>query len=151
MKPPALVTGRPQRSGCPAMVEMHRDAMLDYFSKDPIFRKYAHKDLTFSMWYAYSENYLLPLSLRQTGVRPVDEDPRQNEQRQVGQVEKPLHHFLTKGLVSRGLAASSKKRFWSSAVTASFLTERIISTSAPVSASSRALPNSAFPALPSPR
>jgi len=35
---------------------------LAYFSKDPIFRKYAHKDLTFSMWYAYSENYLLPLS-----------------------------------------------------------------------------------------
>ena len=35
---------------------------LAYFSKDPIFRKYAQKDLTFSMWYAFSENYLLPLS-----------------------------------------------------------------------------------------
>ena len=35
---------------------------LEYFSQDPIFRKYHHKDLTFSMWYAFAENYLLPLS-----------------------------------------------------------------------------------------
>jgi 1,4-alpha-glucan branching enzyme len=35
---------------------------LEYFGKDPIFRKYYQKGLTFSMWYAYSENYLLPLS-----------------------------------------------------------------------------------------
>ncbi|HOW84426.1 MAG TPA: 1,4-alpha-glucan branching protein GlgB [Candidatus Aminicenantes bacterium] len=36
--------------------------MLGYFSKDPLFRKYGHKDLTFSMWYAYTENFVLPLS-----------------------------------------------------------------------------------------
>ncbi|MFN3479676.1 MAG: 1,4-alpha-glucan branching protein GlgB [Thermodesulfovibrionales bacterium] len=35
---------------------------LDYFSKDPIFRKYHHDQLTFSIWYAFSENFLLPLS-----------------------------------------------------------------------------------------
>jgi len=35
---------------------------LEYFRRDPIFRKYNQKGLTFSMWYAYSENYLLPLS-----------------------------------------------------------------------------------------
>ena len=35
---------------------------LAYFGQDPIFRKYYQKGLTFSMWYAYSENYLLPLS-----------------------------------------------------------------------------------------
>jgi len=35
---------------------------LDYFSKDPIFRKYHHNQLTFSIWYAFSENFLLPLS-----------------------------------------------------------------------------------------
>jgi 1,4-alpha-glucan branching enzyme len=35
---------------------------LEYFSRDPIFRKYYQKGLTFSLWYAYSENYLLPLS-----------------------------------------------------------------------------------------
>ncbi len=35
---------------------------LYYFSKDPIHRKYHHDSLTFSMWYAFSENFLLPLS-----------------------------------------------------------------------------------------
>jgi 1,4-alpha-glucan branching enzyme len=35
---------------------------LEYFRRDPIFRKFDQKGLTFSMWYAYSENYLLPLS-----------------------------------------------------------------------------------------
>jgi 1,4-alpha-glucan branching enzyme len=36
--------------------------MLAYFSKDPLFRKFSHDDLTFSMWYAYTENFILPLS-----------------------------------------------------------------------------------------
>ncbi|MEM2865932.1 MAG: 1,4-alpha-glucan branching protein GlgB [Candidatus Hadarchaeales archaeon] len=35
---------------------------LRYFSMDPIFRKYHHDLITFSMWYAYSENFVLPLS-----------------------------------------------------------------------------------------
>ncbi len=35
---------------------------LDYFSKDPIFRKYFQNQLTFSVWYAFAENFLLPLS-----------------------------------------------------------------------------------------
>lgn len=35
---------------------------LKYFSQDPIHRKYHHNELTFSMWYAYTENYILPLS-----------------------------------------------------------------------------------------
>lgn len=35
---------------------------LDYFSKDPIHRKYHHNQLTFSIWYAFSENFILPLS-----------------------------------------------------------------------------------------
>jgi 1,4-alpha-glucan branching enzyme len=35
---------------------------LEYFSKDPIHRSYHHNDLTFSMMYAYSENFILPLS-----------------------------------------------------------------------------------------
>ncbi len=36
--------------------------ILEYFSKDPIFRKFRHNALTFSMWYAYTENFVLPLS-----------------------------------------------------------------------------------------
>ncbi len=36
--------------------------MLAYFSKDPLFRKFSHHDLTFRMWYAFTENFVLPLS-----------------------------------------------------------------------------------------
>ena len=35
---------------------------LVYFSKDPVYRKYSHGALTFSMIYAFNENFLLPLS-----------------------------------------------------------------------------------------
>ncbi|MDG4864028.1 1,4-alpha-glucan branching enzyme [Streptomyces sp. T-3] len=35
---------------------------LDYVSKEPIHRKYHHNEMTFSMVYAYSENYVLPIS-----------------------------------------------------------------------------------------
>ena len=35
---------------------------LNYFSKDPIHRNFHHNDLTFSMMYTYSENFVLPLS-----------------------------------------------------------------------------------------
>lgn len=35
---------------------------LSYFSKDPVHRKYHHNLLTFPIWYALSENFLLPLS-----------------------------------------------------------------------------------------
>jgi 1,4-alpha-glucan branching enzyme len=35
---------------------------LDYFSKDPIYRKYHHNEITFSLAYAFTENFMLPLS-----------------------------------------------------------------------------------------
>ncbi|HEX2180352.1 MAG TPA: 1,4-alpha-glucan branching protein GlgB [Actinomycetota bacterium] len=35
---------------------------LKYFSQDPIHRKYHHNDLTFSLLYAFTENFILPLS-----------------------------------------------------------------------------------------
>jgi 1,4-alpha-glucan branching enzyme len=35
---------------------------LFYFSNDPVYRKYHHSNLTFSIWYAFSENFVLPLS-----------------------------------------------------------------------------------------
>ena len=35
---------------------------LDYFTKDPVYRQYNHHELTFSMIYAFTENFLLPLS-----------------------------------------------------------------------------------------
>jgi len=35
---------------------------LDYMSRDPIYRQYHHNELTFSLIYAFSENFVLPLS-----------------------------------------------------------------------------------------
>jgi 1,4-alpha-glucan branching enzyme len=36
--------------------------MLEYCGHDPIFRKWHHDKITFSLWYAYSERFLLPFS-----------------------------------------------------------------------------------------
>ncbi|MEG8277934.1 1,4-alpha-glucan branching enzyme [Streptomyces sp. AHA2] len=35
---------------------------LQYMSHEPVYRKYHHGEMTFSMVYAYSENYVLPIS-----------------------------------------------------------------------------------------
>jgi 1,4-alpha-glucan branching enzyme len=35
---------------------------LRYFANDPIYRKFHHNDLTFRMMYAFTENFVLPLS-----------------------------------------------------------------------------------------
>ncbi len=35
---------------------------LQYFGKDPIYRQFHQNDLAFTFWYAFSENYILPLS-----------------------------------------------------------------------------------------
>ncbi len=36
--------------------------ILLYFSKDPVYRKYHQGKITFSLWYAFSENFVLPIS-----------------------------------------------------------------------------------------
>ena len=36
--------------------------VLSYIAKDPVHRSYVHNKLTFSMMYAFSENYVLPIS-----------------------------------------------------------------------------------------
>jgi 1,4-alpha-glucan branching enzyme len=36
--------------------------VLDYMSTDPLYRKYHHNQLTFGMLYAWTENFILPLS-----------------------------------------------------------------------------------------
>jgi 1,4-alpha-glucan branching enzyme len=35
---------------------------LEYMSKEPVYRKHHHNELTFSMNYAFTENFMLPLS-----------------------------------------------------------------------------------------
>src|SRR5579863_1901536 len=36
--------------------------MLEYMHLDPIYRRFSHNNITFSLMYAYSENFVLPLS-----------------------------------------------------------------------------------------
>jgi 1,4-alpha-glucan branching enzyme len=36
--------------------------MLEYFSIDPVYRKYEHNHITFSLLYAFTENFVLPIS-----------------------------------------------------------------------------------------
>ena len=49
--------------GIPAAVNPASTATeLDYFSKEPIYRRYHHQHLTFGLLYAWSENFILPLS-----------------------------------------------------------------------------------------
>ena len=36
--------------------------MLDYFTQEPIHRKYHHGNITFSLLYAFTENFVLPIS-----------------------------------------------------------------------------------------
>jgi 1,4-alpha-glucan branching enzyme len=36
--------------------------MLDYMSQDPVFRSYHHNQITFSLLYAFTENFVLPFS-----------------------------------------------------------------------------------------
>jgi 1,4-alpha-glucan branching enzyme len=35
---------------------------LDYMERDPVYRRHHHGQLTFSIWYAFNENFVLPLS-----------------------------------------------------------------------------------------
>ena len=35
---------------------------LDYMAQDPVFRRYHHQKITFGLWYAWSEKFILPLS-----------------------------------------------------------------------------------------
>jgi 1,4-alpha-glucan branching enzyme len=36
--------------------------MLDYFTKESVYRKYHHNNITFSLLYAFTENFVLPIS-----------------------------------------------------------------------------------------
>ena len=35
---------------------------LEYMAREPIHRKHHHNDMTFGLLYAFSENFVLPLS-----------------------------------------------------------------------------------------
>ena len=58
---------------------------LDYFSKDPVFRQYHHDRLTFSAWYAFSENFVAAALARRGGARQGLAD-RQDAGRQLAAI-----------------------------------------------------------------
>ena len=60
-----MVTGAPENDGLGFTDKWNMGWMhdfLDYMKLDPYFRKDNHNKMTFSMTYAYSENYILVLS-----------------------------------------------------------------------------------------
>ena len=60
-----MVSGSIQRGGLGFGMKWNMGWMHDtlrYFLKDPIDRKYDHEKLTFSLWYAFDEKFVLPLS-----------------------------------------------------------------------------------------
>ena len=61
---------------------------LDYMRHDPIHRQYHHNELTFSMVYAFSENYVLPLSHDEV-VHGKGSLLRQDAGRRVAAVRRP--------------------------------------------------------------
>src|SRR5258708_12447721 len=60
-----MVTGASYKGGLGLRLKWNMGRMhdmLDYMSLDPIYRRYHHNNLTFSLMYAYTENFVLPLS-----------------------------------------------------------------------------------------
>jgi len=72
---------------------------LEYFAQDPIYRRYHHGELTFRSIYAFTENFVLPLSTTRSSTARAH--AQQDARRRMAAVRRPPAPLRLPVLASR--------------------------------------------------